>query len=207
MKDANPYDRKYSAKEFYWGKKPSATCDKAMEFLKPSPEFRPSLLDLGSGEGRNAIYFAKHGFAVTGLDLSVPGLEKTKAYAEEAGLHVETIQANIVNYRLDRTDDVVFSTGALHYLPAKIRDRRFQNYKNHTSPGGLNVMSVFVSKPFIARAPDADKNAHRYKSGELLSYYWDWEILYSVEEIFDCMSSGIPHRHAMNRVIGRKPRE
>ncbi|MCR4392605.1 MAG: hypothetical protein NUV94_07620 [Candidatus Acetothermia bacterium] len=62
-----------------------------------------------------------------------------------------------------------------------------------------------MEKPFIPRAPDAEANGHPYRSGELLGYYWDWEILYCTEEIFDCHSSGIPHRHAVNRVIARKP--
>lgn len=37
-----------------------------------------------------------------------------------------------------------------------------------------------------------------------MGYYWDWEILYCTEEIFDCMSSGIPHKHAVNRIIARR---
>jgi tellurite methyltransferase len=63
-----------------------------------------------------------------------------------------------------------------------------------------------VRKPFIPRAPDAEEIAFPYKSGELMSYYWDWEILYCTEEIFDCMSSGVPHKHAVNRIIARRYR-
>ena len=37
-----------------------------------------------------------------------------------------------------------------------------------------------------------------------MGYYWDWEITYSAEEIFDCLSSGIPHQYAVNRVIARR---
>lgn len=44
-----------------------------------------------------------------------------------------------------------------------------------------------------------------YRSGELLAYYWDWEILHVTEVVFDCGSGGIPHRHAMDVVIARKP--
>ena len=43
-----------------------------------------------------------------------------------------------------------------------------------------------------------------YERSELMSYYHDWEILFSVEEIFDCMSGGIPHKHAVNRIIARR---
>ena len=206
MKEDNPYDQRYASQEYYWGKKPSVICDKIIEIIRPSSDFRPKLLDLGCGEGRNAIHFAKHGFDVTALDVSLPGLEKTKRYAEEVGVKIKIIQADIVTYEIEDTYDVIFSTGALQYLSPEVRNQRFQNYKESTSPNGINALSVFVRKPFIPRAPDAEETAYLYKSGELMSYYWDWEILYCVEEIFDCMSSGVPHKHAVNRIIARRYR-
>ena len=204
VKKSNAYDKKYADQNYYWGKKPSVMCDTIMQIMGSNGKFRPRLLDLGCGEGRNAVYFAKHGFEVVGLDISAVGLEKTKKYAEEEGVQVRTVHADINDYQLTEVYDVIFSTGTLHYLSPKIRRQKFQNYKSHTSPNGINVMSVFVKKPFIPRAPDADENAFFFKSGELLGYYWDWEILFCTEEIFDCMSSGIPHKHAVNRIIARK---
>ena len=204
MKKKNPYDESYAGEEYYWGKKPSAMCDRVIKIIRPSPEFRPRLLDLGCGEGRNAVYFAKQGFEVFGLDASVAGLEKTRRYAEEVGVRVETIHADIMHYEIEDTYDVIFSTGTLQYLPPEVRGERFQHIKDSTSPGGINALSVFVTKPFIARAPDAEETAFPYKSGELMSYYWDWQILYCSEEIFDCMSGGIPHKHAVNRIIARR---
>jgi tellurite methyltransferase len=200
MRDS-PYDQKYADEGYYWGRGPSAICDVVLELIRPSPGFRPKLLDLGCGEGRNAVYFASHGFEVVGLDLSLPGLTKTKRYAGEVDVRVQTIQADILDYELADTYDVIFSTGTLHYLPPEMRSRRFKAYKECTSPTGVNAFSVLVSKPFIPRAPDAEERAYLFKSGELMSYYWDWEILYSVEEIFDCMSSGVPHKHAVNRIV------
>ena len=205
MKKENPHDQKYAGQEFYWGKTPSAICDRVIEISKPSPVYHPKLIDLGCGEGRNAVHFAKHGFDVFGLDVSLPGLEKMKRYADEVGVHIKTIHADIVEYELEDTYDVIFSTGTLHYLPRKVRKQRFQHYKNHTSPDGINVLSVFIKKPFIPKAPDAENLRHApYRSGELMSYYWDWEMLYCTEEIFDCMSSGIPHKHAVNRIIAKR---
>jgi len=204
MKKDTLYDQGYASKRYYWGKKTSALCDKVIEIIRPSSDFHPKLLDLGCGEGRNAVYFAKHNFEVVGLDLSLVGLEKTRRYAKEVGVHVETIHADIVSYQLSDTYDVIFSTGTLHYLPPEVRSQRFQNYKDCTSPNGINAFSVFVTKPFVSRAPDAEDSAYPYKSGELMSYYWDWDILYCAEKIFDCMSSGVPHKHAVNKIIARK---
>jgi len=204
MKKGNPYDTKYAGEDYYWGKKPSAICDMIIEIMQPSSSFRPRLLDLGCGEGRNVVYFAKHGFDVVGLDVSRVGLEKTKRYAQDVGVQVETIHADILNYHITNVYDVIFSTGTLHYLQPNIRNQCFQDYKNCTSQNGVNAFSVFVAKPFIPKAPDVEKDVYPYKSGELMGYYWDWEIVYSIEEIFDCMSSGVPHKHAVNRIIARR---
>jgi tellurite methyltransferase len=204
MKTGNPYDQKYAGKEYYWGKKPSAICDKVIEIMRPCEGCHPKLLDLGCGEGRNAVYFAKHGFEVVGLDISTVGLEKTRKYAEEAGVHIRTVQADIISHRITDTFDVIFSTGTLQFLPAEVRNEHFQNYKDSTLPNGINVFSVFVFKPFISKSPEVEEPSFPYRSGELMGYYWDWEILHSTEEIFNCMSSGTPHKHAVNRIIARR---
>ncbi len=204
METDDTHDQKYGTHESYWGTKPSAICDRVMELVGPRADFHPKLIDLGSGEGRNAIYFAKNGFDVAALDTSLVGLQKMEKWAQEINVKIESIKANIIDHKLKSTYDVVFSTGTLHYLPPEIRRKCFQNYKDCTSLGGINALSVFVKKPFIARAPDAEETAHNYKSGELMGYYWDWEIVFCIEEIFDCMSSGIPHKHVVDRIIAKK---
>ena len=88
-------------------------------------------------------------------------------------------------------------------LPAT-RNELLECYRTMTTPNGLNVFSVFVRKPFIPEAPDADPNAHPFKSGELFTHFNDWRIEWCNEEIFGRMSSGVPHQHAVNRVVARK---
>lgn len=107
-------------------------------------------------------------------------------------------------YRLEEDYDILFSTGVLHYIPSELRKDIFKNYKVHTKKDGLHVFSVFVRKPFIERAPEREPNSHKWISGELFTHYHDWKIEFCTEEIFDCMSSGIPHKHAINRIIARK---
>ena len=199
-----PYDKRYAGEDFYWGKDPSSMAPRVLEMVKPSAGFRPKLIDIGCGEGRDSVYFARHGFEVVGLDLSAVGLEKARQYATEAGVEIETTHADVTEYELEITYDVIFSTGALHFISPETRQARFENYKARTSPSGIHIVAVLVDKPFLPPAPDADPGETFFKSGELLSYYWDWEIAYFVEEIFDCNSSGIPHKHCINRIIARR---
>ncbi|MDA3838239.1 MAG: methyltransferase domain-containing protein [Candidatus Delongbacteria bacterium] len=198
----NQYDEKYATKEFYWGKKPSPICYKVLDLLPPDKPLK--LLDIGCGEGRNSIFFARNGYHVTAFDLSSAGVDKTNLLAEEAGVKINTFVANLNEFRLEENFDILFSTGTLHYIPENIRKELFQNYKEHTNENGLHVFSVFVKKPFIKPAPDGESTAQKWISGELMNFYHDWKIEHSIEEIFDCMSSGIPHKHVSNRIIARK---
>jgi tellurite methyltransferase len=198
----NPYDERYAGETYYWGTRPSRM---AYEVLQRLPPDRPvKLLVIGCGEGRNAVFFARNGYHVSAFDLSAAGVEKTERLAARAGTRVRAFQADVNAYRLDEPYDVLFSTGVLHYVPAERRAELFENYRRFTRPAGLHVMSVFVQKPFLPRAPDGEATAQRWISGELFAHYADWRIEYCTEEIFDCMSSGVPHQHAVNRVVARK---
>ena len=196
------YDEKYGGKSFYWTLRPSSTC---FEVLKRMPPDRPlRLLDIGCGEGRNAVFFARNGYEVHAFDISDKGLEKTKLLAEKAGVSVHIFQKDLNEFRLSEPFDILFSTGVLHSSHPSIRSELFENFKAFTNKGGLHVFSVFVTKPFIQPPPDGDANSHPWKSGELFLLYHDWKIEWCVEEIFDCMSSGIPHQHAVNRIVAKK---
>ena len=205
MSHMNPYDRRYESDTYYWGVKPSNICADVIEYFRDRRHQKPRLIDLGCGEGRNAVHFARHGFEVHAMDSSRPGLEKTERLARENNVEVTVFQGDMAHYDLQDNYDVIFSTGALHYLRPDMREKCFAQYRRHTRTGGLNVMSVFVMKPFVAKAPDAEETAVLFRSGELFGFYWDWELLHVSEEIFDCMSGGVPHRHAVNRMIARRP--
>jgi len=198
----NPYDGRYEEPGYYWGRTPSQICYRVLQLLPPDRPLR--LLDIGCGEGRNAVFFARNGYQVTAFDASPRGVEKTKQLAADAGVTINAFVADINVFRLTELFDVLFSTGVLQYVPQEARRGLFAHYQEHTATGGLNAFSVLVRKPFIPEAPDADKNAHQWLSGELMTYYHDWRMEFCTEEIFDCMSGGIPHQHAVNRMVARE---
>ncbi len=200
---ARQYDDRYSGPEKYWYPTPSSTCYQVLELMPPDRPLR--LLDLGCGEGRNALFFARNGYDVEACDISSEAVRKVEREAAQLGVHLHVFQANINTYRLSKTYDILFASGVLHCVPPERRDDLFEHYKASTTPGGLNVLNVFIRKPFIEPPPDADANSQPWKSGELFMLYHDWLIESCTEEIFDCTSGGQPHRHAVNRLIARRP--
>ena len=199
-KDLSFYEDDYRKEEYFWGVQPSPMCLSVLELLPP---VRPlKLLDIGCGEGKDAVFFARCGYEVSAFDISEAGLEKTKRLAEKARVHVRAFRADLCDFRLDEKYDVLFSSGVLHYIRPELRGEIMAGYKANVNQGGMAAFHVFVKKPFIPPAPDDDYH-HLWKSGQLFTCFHDWYIERCSEYVFDCNSSGIPHRHAANRLLAR----
>ncbi len=198
------YDERYARPGLYWGSQPTRLARDLVRTVRSLPRPPRTLVDLGSGEGRDSIYFARRGYRVVGVDISSVGVRKAERRAARLGVHVRFLVGDLRTYRLRRPVDVVFSSGALNNLPRRIRAGRFEHFKANTSPGGINAVNADVAKPYIP-AQSTNPWATPFRSGELLGYYGDWQILDSAQVEFVSHSGGVPHRKAMDVVIARKP--
>lgn len=196
------YEEEYKTPEYYWGIAPSKICLKVLDLLPPSSHLK--LLDIGCGEGKDSVFFARNGYDVTAFDISDAGIEKTKRLADKIGVPIKVFKADVLDYRLDTNFDILFSSGVFHYIKPDLRHDILSNYKRFTNINGLHIFNVFVTKPFIEPPPEKEPTACKWISGELITHYHDWLIQESSEVIFDCNSSGIPHKHAMNKIIAQK---
>jgi tellurite methyltransferase len=194
------YDEKYQSEGRFWGEQPTSLAHKVLEILPPAGS--PRLLEIGCGEGRDLVFFARNVFEVTGFDLSSEGVRKTVQWADELNLSVDVFQADLNEYRLQARYDVVYSSGTLQYIPSDLREGIIANYKKFTNPGGINAFTLPVYKPYIPREADADDMEHAWISGEIMTHYHDWIIEFFIEQILDDMSGG---KFAVNRLIARNP--
>ncbi len=202
---AADYDNRYNTEGYYWGLMPNRICYDIMKILPPVKPYR--VLDIGCGEGKDAVFFAKCGYAVTAFDVSESGIEKAKKLAEHNRVEVNFFRADIFDYRPDSEYDIIFSSGVFHFIPPNQREDVCNSLKAHTSNNGINAMNVFVRKPFINRAPDSTRDEdkrHPWHSGELFGYYHDWLFHLCTEDVFDCNSGGTPHKHCMDTLIAQK---
>lgn len=74
---------------FYRGPASAAVPKEPSAFARWVVEREPTstaLVDIGSGNGRDALWFARQGYRVTGLDYSRPAIRQSRADAESAGL-------------------------------------------------------------------------------------------------------------------------
>lgn len=199
------YDGRYNTEGYYWGLMPNRICYDIMKILPPIKPYR--VLDIGCGEGKDAVFFAKCGYDVTAFDISEQGIKKAQKLAKHNQVNVHFFKADIFDYRPDCVYDIIFSSGVLHFLSLSERQELCESLKAHTSDSGINALNVFVKKPFITRAPDSTRDEdkrHPWLSGELFTYYHDWLFHTCKEEIFDCNSGGTPHQHCMDTLIAQK---
>ncbi len=196
------YDERYGMEDYYWGITPNSLC---YEVMKLRPPVQPvKVLDIGCGEGKDAVFLARNGYIVTAFDLSETGIEKGKRLADRCNTYVDFFKADIIDFRATEMYDIVFSSGVFHFIQPEIREELISNLKEHTNKNGIHAMNVFVEKPFVKVPPDKDSNRFPWKSGELFTHYHDWKLHKMEEIIFDCNSGGIPHQHCMDVMIAEK---
>lgn len=196
------YDKRYNTKGYYWGVAPNNLC---YEIMRIKPPIKPyKVLDIGCGEGKDAVFLARNGYNVTAFDISEQGLSKARELADNFDVKIDFFKADVRNFRLETDFDIIFSSGVFHYIPVELRGSVIDSLKAHTTTNGINAINVFVKKPFISPPPDIEESeltAGDWKSGELFMYYHNWLFHKNEERIFDCNSSGIPHKHCMDVLI------
>lgn len=78
-------------------------------------------LDLGAGDGGNAVWLARRGWRVTGVDFSSVGLERARALARAHGVAVDWVLADLLEWQPPEASFDLVTLVFIHMAPA---DRR-----------------------------------------------------------------------------------
>ena len=197
------YEKFYEGDEYFWGLEPAPFLDKLLKLTEKDLK-DVKVLDLGCGEGKDAVYMAEQGCQVSAFDITETGIKKTKLLAEKRNVEINAFVADINNFEIKDSFDILYSTGTIQYLFDENIAPFFKKLKEITNIGGIVYLNVFVDKPFMELPPDWDKEEKMWKTGQLFTYFEDWEILDISETIFECNSCGIPHYHCMDNIIAKR---
>ena len=97
------------------GEKPSPTILKLLKKYNASKD--STILDLGCGEGQNALYVMKHKYNVEGCDISKEAIEWCKNKAREKKLNENNFFVmDILKNNLKKKYDFIYSVAVLHML-------------------------------------------------------------------------------------------
>ena len=148
-------------------------------------------LDLAMGAGRNAVYLAKEGFEVEGIDISAEAVARAISLAGREGVSISTVIADLENgYKLPPAAfDLIVCFYYLHRpLIPEIREA--------LRPGGVVVYETYncdQAEWGLPKNPD-----HLLKHNELLNMFCDYRILRYREGV-------IEPRRAIASIIACKP--
>ncbi len=164
-------------------------------------------LDIGCGEGRNALYLAEQGFNVMAIDISAAGIQKLKHFADRKGLSVTAKVQDMKQYVFTNKYDLIIAHGSLHLIEREHWASLIQKMKANTNAGGYNVVVAFTN---AIPPPDDLKDFHvgLFREGELFAFYNDWRIVQKRSYILhDEHPGGIKHQHPINRIVAQKGKE
>jgi tellurite methyltransferase len=105
------------------------------------------VLDLGCGQGRDAMFIARKGHTVVGVDMAATGIKQMLDDAHNEGLNIEGVVADVKEYVPNNNFDVAVIDRTLHMLPKE--SDRIEVLKNLVS---------FVNKEGYILIADEKKN-------------------------------------------------
>jgi SAM-dependent methyltransferase len=195
-----------------FGVEPSYPAKVAANLFKTQNKLR--ILELGSGQGRDSLFYVHNGFDVTVLDYSDAGLREIRKRAEVEGV-ADTIRTLVHDVRTPlpfetASFDAVYShmlycmaltSAELVALSAEIR--------RILVPGGLNVFTV-RTKQDAHYGTGVHRGEDMYEVGGFIVHFFDRAKVEAVSQGFDIVSvqefeeGGLPRKLFL--VTLRKPR-
>lgn len=168
--DRDRWDRLFNTVQYVYGKEPA-------QFLAESLPLLPKMgtaLDIAMGEGRNAVFLARQGLEVEGVDISDVAIRKAKLLAREHNVTIQTVSADLNEYQIKPNSyDVILN---FYYLQRNLLPQIRRGLKkggvvvfeNHTvdqlkNPGGQGLRRDYLlEKGELKRAFEGFKIlAHR----------------------------------------------
>jgi len=133
------WDERYAADELVYGSAPNDfLAQQAHRFHKAG-----RALDVGAGEGRNALFLASLGLDVLAVDQSAVGMQKAQRLARERGLSLRTQAADLNDFQAEPNFFDVISSIFVH-LPAALRAKVHKNVITWLKPGGVFVLEAYA---------------------------------------------------------------
>jgi SAM-dependent methyltransferase len=156
------WDERYSGADLVWGAGPNRFVEDELASLAPG-----RAVDLGSGEGRNAIWLAERGWRVTAVDFSAAGLARAARLAAERGASVDWVQADLLTWEPAPGGHDLVLIAYLH-LPSAGLVRVFRAAAAAVAPGGT-LLVVGHDRENLARGYGGPQDPSRLYTSALIT--------------------------------------
>lgn len=154
--DRIKWNARYASEELLLGSAPSRFLAERIGLIESLVPGRRAL-DLACGEGRNGIFIVRRGFVVTAVDISAAGLAKGRARAENEGLAVEFVEADLDSWAIPGSFDLIVN---INFLSREL----IRKGMAALTPGGVLLVDTLMEGP---HAPPTTNPGYLLAAGEL----------------------------------------
>ena len=112
------------------------------------------IVELASGEGRNAVWLAEQGFRTVGVDISAAGVAKSRAFAKAKGMSEDVLwfeTGDATTFGDDDSFDAV--VGIFAHVPPPMKQAFIANMVRIVKPGG-RVIGQWYTPTHVDRKND-----------------------------------------------------
>lgn len=131
------WNDRYSGTGYLYGTTPNDFLVSVADEIPAGP-----VLCLAEGEGRNAVFLASRGHAVTAVDQSATGLAKARALAQSRGLPLTTVVADLSDFAIPAGSWAGIVAIFMH-LPPPLRRSVLARATAGLRPGGVFVLEAY----------------------------------------------------------------
>ena len=172
------WDQRYSGEQM-WSGNPNGTLVGEVSAMAPG-----RALDVGAGEGGDAVWLAERGWRVTASDVSQRALERVAAEASRRGLDVECVHADANGVAPYEPQAFDLASAQYASIPRTPDGRGVANVVGAVAPGGTLIVVSHDLAPLRApidtrdqsRPFDADAYVRVEDFAAALAESPDWEI-------------------------------
>ncbi|NKB66716.1 MAG: methyltransferase domain-containing protein [Candidatus Latescibacteria bacterium] len=186
------WEARYAAAEYIHGTAPVPFLVEQLPHLK-----KGRALCLAAGEGRNAVFLARQGFAVTAIDIAQSALDKCRALADQYQLELQTVRADLSDFDLGRDRWELVTN--LFYLQRDLFPRAMEAL----TPGGHFLVQTYsIDQPAQGFGPSNPD--FLLKPGELLAAFAPYRIRYYQDGLVAAPDEGGNRQAAVIRLVVEK---
>jgi len=132
------WDQRYAEPEYAYGTEPNDFVREVAELIPPGP-----VLCLAEGQGRNAVYIAERGHAVTAVDASATGMARAAELAQQRGVPLETVASDLAHFEIAAGHWAGIVSVFAHVPPA-LRAVIHRQVVAGLRPGGVFVLEAYT---------------------------------------------------------------
>jgi SAM-dependent methyltransferase len=133
------WNKKFSAPAPVFNTDPSRVLAEAIRGRKPG-----AALDLGMGQGRNAIYLGQQGWQTTGVDLSDVAVRQARARARQLGVNLTAVIDSLDRFDMGTNPWDLIALFYMHAWYNGTRPLSTRRIVQSLKPGGLLVIEGFA---------------------------------------------------------------